>query len=242
MKHYIGTKTVQAEPMTKGAAFNAGLLRTSGAIPDNEKEVPGYKVLYDNGYESWSPANVFEAAYKAADTPLDRLKIEMSDLQDKGEKLAKFIFNKNDGKDYQALPREMQALLIAQHHLMGMYHGLLDIRYINMEGRFDRPVKGLFFEQALCMLREGYALRRSTWKDNKFIVRQIPAHISADVIPTMQSLPVDAKRILLENTGYIDYTCQCLIIDADLGRADSWCPSISDVFAQDWELMPESDD
>ncbi len=66
MNQFIGTKMVEAEPMTKGAAFDAGLLRI-GQIAHTQREEPGYKVVYNNGYESWSPANVFEATYKAVD-------------------------------------------------------------------------------------------------------------------------------------------------------------------------------
>ena len=44
MKNYIGFKLVQAEPMEKEGKA-------------------GYKVVYADGYESWSPADVFEKAY-----------------------------------------------------------------------------------------------------------------------------------------------------------------------------------
>jgi hypothetical protein len=44
MKQYIGTKIINAEPETK-----------------NGEE--GYKVVYEDGYVSWSPKNVFEKAY-----------------------------------------------------------------------------------------------------------------------------------------------------------------------------------
>ena len=32
--------------------------------PNHEKGDPGYKVVYPDGYESWSPKDVFEEAYK----------------------------------------------------------------------------------------------------------------------------------------------------------------------------------
>lgn len=44
MKNYMGFKLIKAEPMEKNG--NAG-----------------YKVVYADGYESWSPADVFEKAY-----------------------------------------------------------------------------------------------------------------------------------------------------------------------------------
>ena len=56
-------------------------------------------------------------------------------------------------------------------------------------------------------------------------------------IPKMQSLPQSAKEIILKGKGFIDYTCQCLIYNENTGRADSWSPSIADVFAEDWEIL-----
>lgn len=47
MQKYIGTKIVQAEPAERDG-------RT------------GYKVLYTDGYESWSPSEAFEDAYRPA--------------------------------------------------------------------------------------------------------------------------------------------------------------------------------
>ena len=44
MKHYIGVKQVKAEPQERDG-------------------VEGYRVVYPDDYESWSPKDVFEAAY-----------------------------------------------------------------------------------------------------------------------------------------------------------------------------------
>lgn len=55
----------------------------------------------------------------------------------------------------------------------------------------------------------------------------------------MQSLPQSAKDIIMARAEpHIAYTNQMLIIHPD-GRADSWVPSSSDVFAEDWELVTE---
>lgn len=48
MNKYIGCKLVSAEPMEKDG-------------------VSGYKVVYSDGYESWSPKDVFEKAYLKVD-------------------------------------------------------------------------------------------------------------------------------------------------------------------------------
>lgn len=70
-----------------------------------------------------------------------------------------------------------------------------------------------------------------------FVVKQVPSHITGDIIPKMQSLPQIAKDILMgREDPHIDYTNQMLIINPD-GRADSWVPSSSDVFAEDWEVV-----
>ncbi len=72
-----------------------------------------------------------------------------------------------------------------------------------------------------------------------FIVKQIPAHITGEIIPNIQSLPQSAKEILMNRENpHIDYTNQILIINSD-GRADSWVPSSSDIFAEDWEIINE---
>lgn len=74
-----------------------------------------------------------------------------------------------------------------------------------------------------------------------FVVKQIPASINADIIPKMQSLPQSAKDILMSRENpHIDYTNQMLIVNPD-GRADSWVPSSSDVFAEDWCIIGEEE-
>lgn len=80
MHTYIGTKTVNAYPCP--AWKNAG----NHKIGDE-----GYKILYEDGYVSWSPKDVFEKHYKKADTYIDRMKIEYEELQEKMDKLRDFL-------------------------------------------------------------------------------------------------------------------------------------------------------
>ena len=75
MKQYTGTKTVKAVPMTYGEAHERGLIRENAYV-EEYNDNKGYHVIYPDGYESWSPAEVFEDAYKLSETPLDRLNIE----------------------------------------------------------------------------------------------------------------------------------------------------------------------
>lgn len=75
MKQYIGTKIIQAEPMKRGGV-------------DGIKE--GYKVVYPDGYESWSPKDVFEAAYRETSGMSFGLAIEAAKM---GKKIARAGWN-----------------------------------------------------------------------------------------------------------------------------------------------------
>lgn len=99
----------------------------------------------------------------------------------------------------------------------------------------------LSFSSALWALKNGKPIFRQGWNGKgMFVVRQVPAHITGDIIPNMQSLPQSAKDILMARENpHIDYTCQMLIINRD-GRADSWVPSSADVLAEDWMVYEEA--
>lgn len=50
-----------------------------------------------------------------------------------------------------------------------------------------------------------------------------------------------AEEFLKNDNSYLvvpHYTNQMLIVDSD-GKADSWFPSPSDIFAEDWEVISE---
>ncbi len=54
METYIGTKIIQAEPQ-----------KCPKDDQMNKKGDPGYKVVYEGDYVSWSPKEVFEKAYRS---------------------------------------------------------------------------------------------------------------------------------------------------------------------------------
>lgn len=60
MKQYIGTKIVEAEPANK---VNGKVQPADWPIPNDATVEEGYTVRYADGYESWSPKDVFERAY-----------------------------------------------------------------------------------------------------------------------------------------------------------------------------------
>jgi hypothetical protein len=75
MEKYLGVKIISAEPQSQdqsaGAKNFGDLSKLSGGI-DRE----GYKVVYEDGYVSWSPKEVFEKAYRRIDNLTFGLTVE----------------------------------------------------------------------------------------------------------------------------------------------------------------------
>lgn len=104
MEKYIGTKTVEAEPAFRvsGKDFKNEIHPKSWPIPidrDGQTWEDGYKVVYPDGYESWSPKEVFEAAYRKTDGMNFGLAIEAAKM---GKRIARKGWNgKNMSVAYQ---------------------------------------------------------------------------------------------------------------------------------------------
>jgi len=60
MKQYIGTKLIKAEPALR---INKKLIVPADFDTPGAEVEEGYKVIYQDGYESWSPKEVFERSY-----------------------------------------------------------------------------------------------------------------------------------------------------------------------------------
>lgn len=69
---YLGVKLVQAEPMQKEKWDATKKFEDRG----DHSLVDGYKVIYEDGYTSWSPKEVFEKAYRRIDNLTFGLAIE----------------------------------------------------------------------------------------------------------------------------------------------------------------------
>lgn len=229
MKQYTGTKTVKAMPMTMGEAYERKLLKEGVKPSECETDKAGYLVEYEGGYQSWSPAEPFEKAYKLSETFLDRLCIEYVELSERLEKCNNFLTSDK----VKALDRLSHALLLVQRKVMNQYSCVLEDR-ITIADKEKPELNSFTFGTAVLFLKAGMAVRRAGWNGKgMFIVKQIPSHITADIIPNTQS----AKDIIMaRKEPHIDYSNQMLIINPD-GRADSWVPSSSDVFAEDWKLV-----
>ncbi len=68
MSPYIGTKMIKAKPMNHSEAqsyLGRGIPQKVEAGQKPDPNEAGYLVEYEDGYESWSPADVFNKAYRS---------------------------------------------------------------------------------------------------------------------------------------------------------------------------------
>lgn len=140
MKKYIGTKQIEAERMTMGQAYEKEFLQAGRVPSETEQDKPGYHVKYADGYESWSPAEPFEKAYKVSDTFVDRLIIERDELNERLNKLRQFIESPNFVEivtdDY------LRLLLSKQESRMHEYLEILNERIsISINGNYKAYLK-----------------------------------------------------------------------------------------------------
>ena len=87
MKQYIGTKIIQAEPAYR---VDGKVFVKANIVPSGVHIEDGYKVVYPDGYESWSPKDVFEAAYRETSGMSFGLAIEAAKM---GKKIARAGWN-----------------------------------------------------------------------------------------------------------------------------------------------------
>lgn len=142
MKTYIGTKIINAQPMTR-QAYND--FRGWELPKDENGDDPGFLVEYVDGgkantpqyagYVSWSPADVFERAYRPLPdlTPeqmaslqphQQRVVIEKAELDEKLAKLYAFM----NGDLYQSIDTAEKVRLEDQTDIMEAYSRLLGER------------------------------------------------------------------------------------------------------------------
>lgn len=88
MEKYIGTKIIIAEPAVK-IGDKVYLLNESMPRSMEQRE-DGYKVVYEDGYVSWSPKDVFEKAYRRIDGMTFGLAVEAAKM---GQKIARRGWN-----------------------------------------------------------------------------------------------------------------------------------------------------
>ena len=93
MERFIGTKIVQAEPAWKITDEEGSFVQVKsahGCCRNGSTIEDGYKVRYEDGYESWSPKEVFEEAYRRTDGMSFGLALEAAKM---GKRIARAGWN-----------------------------------------------------------------------------------------------------------------------------------------------------
>lgn len=122
-KPYTGTKTIKAMPMRVRHAANAGAnvpqRYLDSTCASYDPGADGYLIEYDDGFRSWSPKKVFEATYKISETYADRMKIELTELNERICKATKALNN------FGAIPENERGYLKEQIDAMQQYATIL---------------------------------------------------------------------------------------------------------------------
>ena len=87
MLSFIGVKEINATPMTLGEAKEQGVRVSEN---DHTNNSAGFLVVYEDGYKSWSPKDVFNKAYRLTKGMSFGLAIEAAKL---GKKIARKGWN-----------------------------------------------------------------------------------------------------------------------------------------------------
>lgn len=93
------------------------------------------------------------------------------------------------------------------------------------------------FGVAIKALKEGKRVAREGWNGKGlFVFKQVPASVRVEIIPKMTSVPDSVKNEMMKRKQALSYNNQMAIVNTQ-GDVDSWVPSSSDVFAEDWLIV-----
>jgi len=93
------------------------------------------------------------------------------------------------------------------------------------------------FGYAIKNLKVGNKVARTGWLGKgMFVFKQVPANVDIQYVPNMQSLPQRVKDEFVKRGKSLNYSNQMAIVKSD-NTVDSWVPSSSDIFAEDWVVV-----
>lgn len=142
MEKYLGVKLVDAQPFTRGQHSES---KGFDKVLTGNAEDEGYQVIYEDGYESWSPKNVFEDAYRKIKTTEDLINVKQSKeykpfqqrVIDEADALDVKIIALDDfienNELYKGLLEKEQVRLIQQCRAMEYYFSILVERIENFK-------------------------------------------------------------------------------------------------------------
>lgn len=250
MKTYIGTKIIQAEPALR---IDGKVYSPDKILPEDTDVEVGYRVRYPDGYESWSPRDVFEAAYMPVlnnpqlktDAPsvsqqmVDDFILETwtTTLGDKTTVVRAMLRN-----GFEIV--ESSACVSAENYDETMGHAICMEKIKDKvwfllgfllqtavhgvkktETEADRPAYGMTFGVAIEAAKKGKRIARKGWNGKGQYVELAKA-ISYES-PT--GAVVNAEHDAIGN--------QALAFVGTSGVQMGWLASQADMLAEDWEIV-----
>lgn len=203
-----------------------------------------------DGFHTFKEYETFRMLYNAAlfNCLVNKCKVCKSMYHDDGEKPF--------GGGYFVVYAELPMGQISNHYEL-KYWDLFNIPVVNKAPKWDGHTtfdvvdrllrfvqnQSIFTDEiitpwkAIEMINNFHVMRRSAWNKGLVVFRQVPASIQSDIIPNMQSVPKEAKGIIMNSANCIEYKNQLLMYDMNTGEANSWNPTASDLMTCDWECF-----
>lgn len=172
---------------------------------------------------------------KKQESYIDRMNNEYQELSERLDKALAFI----DSEKFDELPDKIKSLLKVQAEAMNQYHRILECRIADALNKNIDVIEQLSFGTVINALNVGFLAYRKNWNGKGlFVFKQVRTTIAKkEIIENMLSLNDLSKQLVLGANGIINYCNQCLIYNTNTGEANSWVPSISDIFAEDWCIV-----
>ena len=134
IKKYMSVRMVHAEKMNlKEYEKKTGKNPLKDTI--GESDYPGYLVTNEAGFARWMKKEIFESQFELADTPKDRMVVELNELTQRLDALQKTLSN---SKVFDVVPEAQKGLMISQYHAMCLYGDILSKRLNLLSKNSDR--------------------------------------------------------------------------------------------------------
>lgn len=172
---------------------------------------------------------------KEQETYIDRMNNEYQELSERLDKAFAFI----DSEKFNELSDKTKGLLKVQAETISQYQRILECRIADALNNNINVIEQLSFGTVISALNVGFLAYRKNWNGKDlFVFKQVRTTIAKkEIIENMISLNDLSKQLILGANGIINYCNQCLIYNINTGEANSWVPSISDIFAEDWCIV-----
>ena len=166
---------------------------------------------------------------------VDKINSEYQELTERLIKSLAFI----DSEEFNKLPDELKGLLKVRAEITNQYLRIRECQIADARNNNIDAIGQLSFGTVISALNVGFLAYRKGWNGKGlFVFKQIRATIiGEDIIKKMTSLNDLSKQLIVEANGTISYCNQCLIYNTNTGEANSWVPSVSDIFAEDWCIV-----